>query len=622
MVTLDLLLKLKQKLIATRQTFVWEERGSGENGSYVLTYTPQERFALDNENKGFSAFAPVAKKPILKALAKYKNNGQAKPLRVKAAKAEKEPLKPWELGLLSKIKKEATEWWQKRESKKPIAQALEWAKYIEKNFKTAEDADLEDGPSRLTNREGVNEGVKKTLSTQYAELWQKAISGCMTATAVVDVMEAYFKDFGQGEDRKFELQKKFEQSELLAEDSAGVDFVQSFCFNFTPTPLKELKTQSKKSQVWSWDKFEANDLSIKKALAENPQALMPLARRNEERKAWQPVTTKKTFEIAEIDLSSAYSTAARLDGIISEESYKLLLKASKQCRLVALGSLATQTKVTNYELVTEVLFDTVLSNNVERAGITQAEAQALAQERGISLEDLIEQESLIKTVTRRYVGEEQPATRPITSPIFFHVAQKVAQAMKEIGEKVGAYFYWVDAIFCHPSKIKEVQRLAKKMGFATKCKIHQSLRIVNGTFLVHKAGKREESPYPVSRFRINQQAAYYNLVKAIVKRQAKTLTQGQFLELCNQRLNGAQMREILQEAGFEDLEQIIEVKGMIQGDVSFESLGPDFVKLVTNEEQAFNILTMRFIENAALLIGAFPKAANETLKTSLKKKAI
>ena len=623
MITLKLLKELQEKLIANRQDFTIEERGTGDNGSLVISYKEQLRFKIDGGNE--TPFAPLAYKPKQKALAKLKRSlGEQKEKRFKAQKSEdRQPMKQWELGLLGTIKKEARAWFEKRTKQDASAGLLvSWGEWLEKNFEPNPAYSPEDERGtlgKIKNKPSVPETILDTFSQAYGQAWEKELKGCAYSKRLLNLFDLYLKNFCEGESFTQELKKKAQSLGLLAEDSSGVDFMKSFLFNYTPIDKKELisKAQNpkrkKKDIPWSWEEMLNQNTNIKAAVKAKPEIIMPKGNP----RTWKPVSTGLSYEIAEIDLSSAYVVAAYEEGIISKETLDKLKKASKTCRLVALGALATKSQKTEYKLETRTYYEgfTFGFNGVFSA----EEIEGQAKEQGLELDEYAKKLGLIKSQKTEYRQIVHPPTRPETSPIFFHVAQKVALIMEQISKEIGAYFFWVDAIFCHPSKIKAAQKLAKKLGFETKSYIHQSIRIDKGVFKVHKGGAEKESHYPITPFRIEERAAYFNLVKNLVKTQAQNISQEEFLLLANERLTGAEISAILKEAGITDLNEVMEVRAMLKEDTAFHALPPEFLKLVADSEKVFTVITANYIKNATenvelYLTAAFPKELEKKLK--------
>jgi hypothetical protein len=184
-------------------------------------------------------------------------------------------------------------------------------------------------------------------------------------------------------------------------------------------------------------------------------------------------------DVWEIDITSAYpSTALRL-GLLSEHNYNKLfetetntahisrkmqikkiygdtsyfsdgniLKYSKKCRLISLGSLATKKEIDNYEngelKNTELVYDREIAN------------------------------------------------------LFYVCAYECGKTMLEISNEVdGVYFWWVDAIFCkEKSKDEVINRLIDK-GYRVKakklCKINYHSRLHQA--VVSKKDKTDMHPY-------------------------------------------------------------------------------------------------------------------------------
>lgn len=132
----------------------------------------------------------------------------------------------------------------------------------------------------------------------------------------------------------------------------------------------------------------------------------------------------QTFEVAKIDLTSAYWTKAINRGIISKETvdyFKGLefadVKERKSARLKALGSLAT-----------------VKSTEIYRKGIRQAEYIPLIMNENFR-------------------------------SVYMGICNEVAKDMQTVlGRVNGVYYYW-DCIFIIPDSIDEVGKIFKDMGY-------------------------------------------------------------------------------------------------------------------------------------------------------------
>jgi hypothetical protein len=134
--------------------------------------------------------------------------------------------------------------------------------------------------------------------------------------------------------------------------------------------------------------------------------------------------TGECFDVAKIDLNSAYWTKAINKGIISKETndyfesmYFKDVKDKKMARLKAFGSLAT-----------------VKSHDVYKYGKLQSEFQPL-----IMNEDF--------------------------RNIYMGICNDVALDMQTVLSKVNGYYYYWDMIFVSLDKVKEVSNLFNSMGY-------------------------------------------------------------------------------------------------------------------------------------------------------------
>jgi len=184
-------------------------------------------------------------------------------------------------------------------------------------------------------------------------------------------------------------------------------------------------------------------------------------------------------DIYEIDITAAYPTTAKLMGLMSENNFDkffeketnvahiarkfnirkvhkdnsyfsgdIVLKYSKKCRLISLGSLATKKEIDIYnsgELVqTDYKYDREIAN------------------------------------------------------IFYSIAYETGKKMFEITEKYSnVYFWWVDAIFCKEIVKDEIVDEFKKLGYNVKvkkcCKIN--FNRVNKQVNVYKNNLKDIHPY-------------------------------------------------------------------------------------------------------------------------------
>lgn len=244
------------------------------------------------------------------------------------------------------------------------------------------------------------------------------------------------------------------------------------------------------------------------------------------------LNTKPGADIVQIDIKAAYTHAAAARGIISQKTYKALCqKTTKNARLIALGSLATKTKVkkgvyTPYTLVKHQGLEIPkehflasrqgLRHNATRPPLPYLKAlRKICAEKADAKSNLFARSAQLCAIpvytplqrsiyaaffaqleeveAKKYEIIEEPPTRPASAPLFFSVANEIAELCYSILQEVeSSYFYWFDAIFCPRSAVGHVTALIEAAGFEYKETAHSSIQLKNGVIYV------DEKAYPVS----------------------------------------------------------------------------------------------------------------------------
>lgn len=224
-------------------------------------------------------------------------------------------------------------------------------------------------------------------------------------------------------------------------------------------------------------------------------------------------------EIIQVDINSAYLTAARNRGFISEKTFNKffeieenekriakksslpkehikqyitkdggILKYSKKCRLISLGRLAQQKTVLHYK------------------GYKDKKV-SFCEERFRFNTDIEHNES-----GKSELVDEVDMYNEEEANVFFTCSYDVDKCLMDCMDIEGVFFYWVDAVFCHKDSFEEVVKVIEKHLFKWKKKEHDFLTLRDNFIFVNNEEKAKK--YSFSKYkRIDNVCRHLDLEK-------------------------------------------------------------------------------------------------------------
>lgn len=206
-------------------------------------------------------------------------------------------------------------------------------------------------------------------------------------------------------------------------------------------------------------------------------------------------------DVVQIDINSAYLTAAKNRGFISEKTYNKffeiednkkriakksslceqhvkqyitkdgeILKYSKKCRLISLGRLAQQKTVLKYKGFKGKEISFCPKTNKFNTSIEYYEGG------------------------KSKLVEEVDMYNESEANIFFTCSYDVDKCLMDCMEIEGVFFYWVDAVFCHKDVVEKVVKVIENHCFCWKKKEHDFLTL-RDDFIFVDAKKYSFSKY-------------------------------------------------------------------------------------------------------------------------------